>query len=230
MSSSTRETLLGKLRAARRPFQDAPPRPGSYLPVTTLVDERPEALLDRFAQELDALKGQLFVAAGDAEARDLTLELLRNHHAERILAWDFAHIPVAGLEEAIRAAGIEILQPALHDELRPETVARAEAAQVGLTGADAAAATTGTLIVTSSPGKGRLPTILAPVHLAIITADQIVPRIESWVARQRADDLHAVRGSANFCFITGPSRTGDIEMELILGVHGPGQLQVIVKR
>ncbi|MFQ3565907.1 MAG: LUD domain-containing protein [Aggregatilineales bacterium] len=230
MTSSTRDAMLSKLRAARRPFEDAPPRPESYLPVTPLVDERPEALLERFAQELDALKGQLFVAASDAEARDLTLELLHNHHAERILAWDFAHIPAAGLQEAILAAGIEILQPALHDELRPETLARAETAQVGLTGADAAAATTGTLIVTSGPGKGRLPTILAPVHLVIITVDQIVPRIESWVARQREDGLLAVRGSANFCFITGPSRTGDIEMELILGVHGPGQLQVIVKR
>ncbi|HVU13452.1 MAG TPA: LUD domain-containing protein, partial [Phototrophicaceae bacterium] len=63
----------------------------------------------------------------------------------------------------------------------------------------------------------------------IITLDQLLPRLESWVAMQRANGL-PLTNSANFCFITGPSKTGDIEMMTVMGVHGPGKLRVIVKR
>jgi L-lactate dehydrogenase complex protein LldG len=226
---SSRDTILDKLRGARRPFADAPPRPHSYLNVTAQDDETPDALLERFTKELAALSGEVHTARGPAATRKKVLQLLAQHEAKRILAWDFAHIPVDGLEAAIREAGIEIVQPSTHDEMRMETLATAAEAQVGLTGADAAAATTGTLIFTTAPGKGRIPTVLAPAHIAVIRLDQIVPRLESWVAAQRANDL-PLTDSANFCFISGPSRTGDIEMQLILGVHGPGKVQVVVRR
>ncbi len=226
---SSRETILRKLRSTRRPFEDAPPRPHSYLNVTVQDDQSPEALLARFTQELTALTGQVFPVEGDDGARDQVLKLLADHQAKSILAWDFAFIPVEGLESAIRDAGIEIIHPETRDEMRMEMLTLCAEAQVGLTGADAAAATTGTLIFTTGAGKGRLPTVLAPVHIAVITLDQILPRFESWVAAQRERGL-PLRESANFCLITGPSRTGDIEMEMVLGVHGPGIIQVIVKR
>lgn len=226
---SSRDTILNKLRSARRPFADAPPRPASYLNVTVQDDESPDALLERFKTELTALKGEVYPVRGPAAARKKVLQLLEQHEAKRIIAWDFANIPLDGLETAIHEAGIEIIQPDTRDEMRMETLTISADAQVGLTGADAAAATTGTLVFTTAPGKGRLPTVLAPVHIAVITLDQIVPRLESWVAAQRAKDL-PLRDSANFCFVTGPSRTGDIEMQLVLGVHGPGKVQVVVRR
>ena len=227
--SSSRETILEKLRAARRPFADAPPRPQQYLDVTVQAEETPAALLERFSRELANLHGEVIPVTGDDEARAKVLELLATHGAESIIAWDFAFIPVEGLEAAIRDAGIAIVQPNVQDEFRMETLATSAEAQVGLTGADAAAATTGTLIFTSAPGKGRLPTVLAPVHIVVITLDQIMPRLENWVAAQRLQGL-PLQASANVCFVSGPSRTGDIEMELILGVHGPGKVQVIVKQ
>ena len=227
---SSRDTILNKLRAARRPFEDAAPRPDTYLPVTIQDDTSPDALLERFTRELEGLKGQVFAVDGDSGARDKVLELLHTHNASHILAWDFTCIPVEGLESAIREAGIQITQPQTHDETRADVLALAETAQVGLTGADAAAATTGTLIFTTAPGKGRIPTVLAPVHIAVITLNQLLPCIEDWFALQRQNGLDGIRNAANVCFISGPSRTGDIEMELILGVHGPGQVQVVVKR
>lgn len=231
-----RSAILNRLRASRRPFADAAPRPSAYLDVTMQDEVDPDALLERFTRELKNLFGEVYPVDSDDEARACALGLLHQHGAKRILAWDFAYIPVSGLEDAIRADGIEIMQPQPNSEAaespsRADTLAWAETAQVGLTGADAALATTGSLVVTTAPGKGRIPTVLAPVHLAIITLDQLVPRLESWIARQRAAGLPAFgKSSANFCVITGPSRTGDIEMELILGVHGPGKVAVIVKR
>lgn len=226
---SSRETILNKLRSSRRPFDDAPPRPKTYLNVTLQDDESPEALLARFTKELGALTGEVYAVDGDDAARAKVLEILAQFEAKSILAWDFANIPVEGLETAIREQGIEIIQPDTHDEMRMEMLTASAEAQVGLTGVDAAAATTGTMIFTTGPGKGRIPTVLAPAHLAVITLDQIVPRIESWIAAQRAKGLPLTK-SANFCFITGPSRTGDIEMQMVLGVHGPGKIRVVVKR
>lgn len=228
--SSSRDRILSKLRSVPAPFEDAPARPKAYLPVTAIDDTSPQGLLARFSAELTRLKGEVFPVTGDEAARGKVLELLQAHKARSILAWDFAHIPVQDLRRAIEGAGIEIIQPETHDEFRAETLELSRDAEVGLTGADAAVAATGTLIVTTAPGKGRIPTVLAPVHIAVITLDQILPRLESWLAAERARGMPSVANSANICFITGPSRTGDIEMELILGVHGPGQVQVVVKQ
>jgi|FLYN01.1.fsa_nt_gi L-lactate dehydrogenase complex protein LldG len=228
--TSSRDKILNKLRAARRPFEDAPPRPKEYLPVTHIDDISPDGLLRRFTEEMERLKGEVFPVEGDQAACDKVLELLRSHNTTSILAWDFACIPVHGLEAAIREAGIQIIQPDLRDEFREEVIEAMRDAQCGVTGVDAAAATTGTLIVSSAPGKGRMPTVLAPVWIPILTFDQIVPRIEDWIARERASDLQTIRNSSNVAFISGPSRTGDIEMELILGVHGSGTVQAVVKR
>ncbi len=227
---SSRDQILNKLRTARRPFEDAPPRPKEYLPVTHIDNTSPDGLLARFTEELERLKGEVYPVEGDEAACELVLKLLRSHDTSSILAWDFACIPVEGLEEAIREAGIQIIQPDLHDEFREEMIESMRDAQCGVTGVDAAAATTGTLIVSTGAGKGRMPTVLAPVWIPILTLDQLIPRIEDWIARERASDLQTIRNSQNMAFISGPSRTGDIEMEMILGVHGSGVVQAVVKR
>ncbi len=60
----SRDTILAKLRQARQPFPDAPPRPKDYLPVTRLDDRSPGALLDRFTEELETLNGESLRRAG----------------------------------------------------------------------------------------------------------------------------------------------------------------------
>jgi L-lactate dehydrogenase complex protein LldG len=228
--TSSRDQILNKLRAARKPFPDAPPRPRTYLPVALLDDTSPDARLDHFTNMLNGLGGDVFPVNSDKAAKEKVLELLATHKATSILAWDFKYIPVRGLKKAIEDAGITIIQPDMHDEFRAEVVETIRDAQVGLTGVDAAAAATGTLIVSTGPGKGRIPTVLAPVHIAVITIDQLLPRIEDWVARERANGLPTIHERANVCFITGVSQTGDVEMIMVRGVHGPGKVQVVVKK
>ncbi|MCA9922351.1 MAG: LUD domain-containing protein [Anaerolineales bacterium] len=66
------------------------------------------------------------------------------------------------------------------------------------------------------------------VHIAVLTADQILPDLESWWARQRANGLDQTRSAAKIAVITGPSRTADIAMELVLGMHGPRELHLVI--
>jgi L-lactate dehydrogenase complex protein LldG len=227
--TSSRDRILNKLRAARQPFPDAPPRPKQYAPVTHIdPDATPDERLARFQEAAPLV--EVFAVRGDKAACKKIVELLKSHKASHILAWHFTHIPVRGLKAAINDAGIKVTQPDVQDEFRMETIENIRDADVGLTGVDAVAVTTGTLVVSTGKGKGRIPTVLPPVYIAVATLDQVVGQIEDWVATQRATGLETIRNSANVCFITGPSATGDIEMEMVLGVHGPGKVQLVVKR
>lgn len=99
----------------------------------------------------------------------------------------------------------------------PRLVASCE---LGVTGVDAALPETGTLVLTTSPERPRVVSLLPRVHLAILTGEAL-----------RADLRQAfadIRQEGYSVLITGPSRTADIELTLTLGVHGPKALYVWV--
>lgn len=228
--TTSRDRILNKLRTARRPFPDAAPRPQTFEPVTVVDDSSPEALYALFDQRMTAMNGQTFRVDGDEAARARVLELLREQNVDHVLAWDFRYIPVEGLQEAVAAAGIRITFPDAHGEDRQAVLDDVKQAGAGLIGADAAVASTATLVVHTGPGRGRIPTVLPQVLIAVVTLDQFLPHLESWLERERAAGLATIRAAANVCFISGPSRTGDIEMQTVLGVHGPGIVRVVVKQ
>ncbi|MEZ4518784.1 MAG: lactate utilization protein [Chloroflexota bacterium] len=100
--------------------------------------------------------------------------------------------------------------------------------RVGLTGADAGLAATGSLVLQSGSGRYRAASLLPPLHIAVLTADRIVPDLENWWTQQRAAGLDQVRQRSNIVVITGPSRTADIAMQLVMGMHGPRELHLIL--
>lgn len=100
------------------------------------------------------------------------------------------------------------------------------ALEVGITYAQAGIAETGTLVLDSSVERNRLVSLVPPVHIAILDASRIYATLaETLEALQSGGEL-----SPAITFITGPSRTADIELTLTIGVHGPQELYVIVKR
>jgi L-lactate utilization protein LutC len=99
------------------------------------------------------------------------------------------------------------------------------AADLGITSADWAVAETGTLALCSLPGQGRVVSLLPPNYLAIIEPEQIVPDLFDLFERLE-DQKH--RLPSNLALVTGPSKTGDIELKLTTGVHGPGNVQVLI--
>jgi L-lactate dehydrogenase complex protein LldG len=94
----------------------------------------------------------------------------------------------------------------------------------GITGADYGLGDTGSLVMLSSTQEPRMISLLPPVHIAIVPERRILGNL---------DDLlsilpHPAEQTSSMVLITGPSRTGDIEQILVRGVHGPGELYVVV--
>ena len=212
---SSRDRILDTLRAARKPFTDLPPVEPRR-PMVPVAETSPADLLARFTREAETLRAQVTVCDDPAAAAQHILSLIGDDRS--VLSWDLAHIPLPGLGEALAGAGIQIA-PSSDASVR-----------VGITGAEAALAGTGSLVLASGIGKSRQPSLLAEVHICVITVDQIVPNFEVWMAGQRAAGLDNFRSASNVVLISGPSRTADIANELVMGVHGPGTVHVVVLR
>lgn len=98
--------------------------------------------------------------------------------------------------------------------------------EVGVTSAQAGIAETGTLVLDSSVDRNRLVSLVPPVHIAILDASRIYTTLgETLAVLQSGEEL-----SPAITFITGPSRTADIELTLAIGVHGPQELHVIINQ
>ena len=97
---------------------------------------------------------------------------------------------------------------------------------VGVTMAQAAIAETGTLVLESNRERHRVVSLLPPVHIAIISSEDICLTMGDALKRVRGDEQTEL--SRAITFITGPSRTADIELTLTIGVHGPKELYVII--
>ncbi len=103
-------------------------------------------------------------------------------------------------------------------------------AGIGISGANIAIAETGTVVVVSNEGNARLATSLPPVHICILTPEKIVETIEeaSVILKVLPRISTGQKITSYVSFITGPSRTADIEKEIVLGAHGPEELHIVI--
>lgn len=211
--STSRDQILSRLRAAQPALGTIDPEE-KHLPVSPLTDLSLQGLLDRFVEQAENLASKVYLPASQEEAIQVILDLLGADRS--ILAWDYEHIPLPRLAEAFASQYIQIASQ------RDATV------RVGVTGADAALAATGSLVLLTGAGKPRLASLLPLVHVAVIQQSQILADLETWLAALRQEGLDAFRETASTMVISGPSRTADIAMQLILGMHGPGELHIII--
>lgn len=209
---SSRDQILAKLRSRQRPFPHITP-PSILQPMTPLSGDT-MALQARFVQEASALSAIVHQPANEQEAINTILDIVGEDKS--VLAWGPAVQPLPSLAAALAAANIDVA-----DHADP-------AVRVGISGADAALAATGSLVLGSGNGRYRATSLLPAVHIAVITPDQIVPHLDSWAAQQTAAPEAEFRRRSNIIIISGPSRTADIAMQLILGMHGPGELHIII--
>jgi len=184
-------------------------------------------VVERFAAEVNAVGGQAFVVPDAESARRKLSELLISASAESAICWQHPLLDQLRLGELLSAAGVTVVD--YHRIVNMSERERREsllACDVGITSCDCAIAETGTLMMCSRPGQERVASLLPPMHIAIVEEQQIVPDLIDAMSRLQQSRFESL--PSNVTFITGPSKTGDIELQLTTGVHGPGKWLVII--
>jgi len=154
----------------------------------------------KFSEALTALAGKVVIVATAEEARRRLESMLEG---KRVVA---SRAPILG---------------GLGEAYSREACA---AADIGLTSADFALADTGSLVFLTESHESRLISLLPPIHIAVIERRKILASLDELLSRVP----HPSVQSSAMVLITGPSRTADIEMRLVRGVHGPGEIVVMI--
>ena len=186
----------------------------------------PEALREAFVQALTALTGHVHSATSAGGAAEVVAAVAAEHGSSSFLSWDDDQLGCPGLLNELASRGLtRVTYDLSFDPARraAEVPALGEAV-VGLTGSLALIADAGAIVLSSGRGRGRLASLLPPVHIALASASRIWPSLPALFSAEPG----LVGQGANLVVIAGPSRTADIEMTLTHGVHGPKHLHVVL--
>ena len=182
-------------------------RPAIYEP---RLPESVDAEITRFLDEIKKLSGvgQKLSPAGTFDALKT---LVAEQKIQKATVWNKAHLKRLGIADTLQSLGVELVSP----NADKHEIAQCD---LGITEADYLLPETGTLVLRSSSEKPRAVSLVPRVHLAIVHPEML------------RSDMHQVFAEAKdsnyLVFITGPSRTADIELTVTLGVHGPKNLHV----
>jgi L-lactate dehydrogenase complex protein LldG len=210
---SSRDAILGRVRQSL----DAASKATSPLPERGTVGYQGAGSdpLVRFVETATAMGAKPYIAGGSDDLLRHLGGILDAAAAKKVLLG--AGLDAYGLEPWLRSTGRDVTRlgegPVDRDVLF--------AADVGITGVVGLLAETGSLIVHATKSEPRSGSLLPPVHIAIARRDQIVADV--FDVFEKTTIL-----PSNLVLITGPSKTGDIELKLVTGVHGPGEVHVIV--
>ncbi|PZN08096.1 MAG: hypothetical protein DIU69_10560 [Bacillota bacterium] len=210
----------------------------------------PAAWPERFARELAAVKGSCEIlsdpeagagpAAGAVAAA--CVRYARTHQLRRVVAWDptaLATSPhgkdpddtgqtLGGVLVALQEEGCEVTPWRGEDAASLRRAAAA--AELGIVVAHSAIAASGTVAVVHGPGRGRAVSLLPEHLLVLVPRDVLVPTLPDALARLAARFGAADPAAApqNISLITGPSKSSDIELHPVVGVHGPRFVHAVV--
>jgi L-lactate dehydrogenase complex protein LldG len=208
----TRDNVLHRIRTAlgRSAGQSVADPP----PVRIRIPEvGRDARVHSFATRLEALAGKVYHVATQAEARSLVATAIEGKTA---VASNSPYLAESGITSIV---GVESGITS-REQLRE----RCAVADVGITSADYALADTGSLVMLSTEREARLVSLLPPAHIAVVPVDRLLTGLDELFSVLP----HPAEASSSMVLITGPSRTADIEQILVRGVHGPGQITVIL--
>lgn len=206
---STRDRILTQVRIALRRDLAAPipPVPGR---VASRPLGAPDIEIRNLLDEVGKLGGktQQMVRADLPEALAV---LVREEGVRKAALWQTPELKAFGAEDVLRELGVEITSPYAGKHALAEC-------DLGITGADAGFPETGSLLLRSTPDRPRMVSLVPRIHLALITPDILLPDL--------TQGFQMMVGEGYWVFVTGPSRTADIELTVTIGVHGPKALYV----
>lgn len=225
---TSREKVLGRIREALQKRALAPGHPGGGCHQSAQTDAAgirhwlpPVGIswneqFNLFAQNSAGLKTEFIVLPDAASASEEIKRIAASGQWRRLAAHQTPH-----LAEIVAGAGLDTLWT---DE--GYAMQELEACDCGVTACEALVAQTGSVLVTSRSSGGRALSVLPPHHIVLATRDQLVPDLPA--AFELIHRKYDGNYPSTISFITGPSRTGDIERILVLGAHGPKRLTVLL--
>ena len=238
---TTKAEFLGRIRdqvrrtpglfaaaAARRPQHPA----AEAETIRRELAERWPETLEAFRREFESVGGVFYKVGSVDMVPAVVARIAHEREAREIVAWHSSALG-ADLAPALGARGLDVHQMPAAEPVgaaeRERLRAIAARADLGLTGVDLAIAETGTLVLVSGAGRPRSTSLLPPCHIAVFDRTALVESLrqvgvvlEAW----HGDGTPPARGAV-INFITGPSRTADIELTLTRGVHGPKDVHAI---
>jgi L-lactate dehydrogenase complex protein LldG len=181
-------------------------------------------LFESFAARAQAVSAEVHRFPARAQALDFILDFVRALEGGRIQP------SFAVWADCRFLRGLDLLEltekaPGLAFQV---TRGSASTATVGISQVDLAIADTGTLVQNATAVEQRLVSTLPSVHVAIVETGAIMPDLPAALSRFSSRQADGVDGPPPYLsFITGPSRTADIERVLTIGVHGPERLVIV---
>lgn len=174
-------------------------------------------LADQFETALTAVHGEVIRADGLDEAVSALGELIEGMGVKTAVANNEAPLSELNLPTTFPDIDWHIVEQT-PDNLREFCVS----ADVGISSGDAGLAETGSIVISSGPGKSRLATLLPPVHVVLLPTSKLTSDIFTWTAAGQTNP------PSNITLVSGPSKTADIEQTMAIGVHGPKRFIVIL--
>lgn len=217
-----REAFLSRVRAATETAV-LPPHPAAD-PGLLVPELEDRDLVELFAAQVQAAEGVVHRASTNGEVRHRVAEIAGTHESQSFMAWDDAHLRVPGVGPVLVAAGLTEVVGVVESDQRLVHQMGYVDLDLGLTSAEAAFAESGTIVLRSGPGRPRMASLIPLVHVVLLPADRLHRSLSHWAR----DNASGIPEAANVVFITGPSKTGDIEQHINVGVHGPRYVHIIL--
>jgi L-lactate dehydrogenase complex protein LldG len=195
--------------------------------VTPFPEVDHATLLNSFVREAQAAGSEIYQPATHADVLEILTDLVKQA-GQQAITWADEDLPIKDIRELLFRAGVTRHVPDLARDplLRCQQWHNLDNVRVGITGTLGGLADTGSIIVASGRHRSRAASLLPETHIALLSADRLYPTMQAFFARHSAQEL--TEQASNLVFITGPSRTADIEMIITRGVHGPKRLCVVL--
>jgi len=188
--------------------------------VGKVIEEQKDNLKIQFVGELAKVNTNVLEAGGENEVKSSLLGLIKEKELRSFAIWESQFLKEINLKQELKDAGLKLITAKNKDRIAK--------ADIGITEVDYAIADTGTLVLIADKNQPRSVSLLPPIHLAIVRAENLVRNINDLfiILKSKLKDSEDI--TSCMTFVTGPSRTADIELSLTLGVHGPKELYVLI--
>ena len=194
-------------------------------------------LSDALKQAAETAGWRVAVCETHEDAARYVAELAREVEAGSVVRSAHDSVERLGIERALEGSGVDVRTMALYDagdaddsereRQREANRERMIGAGIGVTGVDYAIAETGSCVIVARQGASRLVSLLPPVHVAVVELGQVLPSLDELFALLR-ERFGEGDPQSYMNIITGPSRSADIEYQLVTGVHGPGEVHMVI--